>query len=267
MNSTLSRIGSQHAINSSNNWLVRLVTLIIWMLTLICVVYWGVKFTKLKAISAIPTAIVPAKAVETQTVAKLLGTNGAIGSNPRSMVANANFVLHGVANTNTGGGIALIAVDGKPAKPYPVGSQLTELWKLKTLSRTGVVLVGSKSNAEEMSLILQPRQPTTGIVVNANSAVANTTNNPRIPLPQRNNVAVPNNSIPALQNQSAINSGAAASSSGLNSTQAARAVSKYATQESTTTPVGSVVQVEELNTSNTINRTLSSTTADTTNLK
>lgn len=266
MNSKLSRIGSNQTFSTGNNWLVRLVTFAIWMFVLLCVVYWGFKFTKFKPISAIPAGIVPVKVVETQAVAQLLGSSGCIGNKPISTAINANFVLHGIANTNSGGGIALIAVDGKPAKPHGVGSQITELWKLKSLSRTGVTLVSSKSSAEEMSLTLQARQPTTGIVVNTNSANASS-NTPRIPLPMRNNAVEPNNSTPGASNPSESNSGASASVSGLLPSPSVRAVSKYTSQDTNTTPVGSMAQVEQLNAPLTSSRALSSTSADKSSMK
>ena len=266
MKSNLSQIGYQQAINSGNKWLVRLVTLTVWMLALLCAVYWGLKFIKLNQISATPTAIVPAKVVETQAVAQLLGSIGTIESKQINAAVNTSLVLHGIANTNSGGGIALIAVDGKPAKPHGVGSQITELWKLKSLSRTGVTLVSSKSSAEQMSLTLQARQSTTGIIVNTNSANV-ASNTPRIPLPMRNNAVDPNNSILGASNPSASTSGAAASASGLIPSSSVRAVSKYANQDTNTTPVGSMAQVEQLNAPLTSSRSLPSTSADTTSLK
>ncbi|HMS25834.1 MAG TPA: hypothetical protein PKC80_00450 [Burkholderiaceae bacterium] len=266
MKSNLSRIGYQQAFNLRNKWLARLVTLTVWMFVLLSVFYWGLKFTKLNSISATPAPLVPAKVVETQAVALLLGSVGTNGSKPINTNSNSNLLLLGTANTNSGGGIALIAVEGKPAKPYEVGSQITEVWKLKSLSRSGVTLVSRKSNAEEIFLALQPRQSTTGITVNTNSANSGS-NTPRIPLPLRNNAVDPNNSIPGNSNPSASNSGAAASASGLIPSQSVRAVSKYTTQDTIAAPARSVAQVEQLNAPLASNRANSSTSADVMSLK
>jgi len=264
MKSNLSQNVYQNDIDTRKKWLVRMVTLTVWMCALLCAVYWGLKFTKTNQISATAAAIVPAKVAETQAVAQFLGVYGA--SERRQFVASGstNLVLQGIANTDAGGGVALIAVEGKPAKAYRVGSEITEMWKLKSLSRTGAILVSSKSNAEELPLTIQAKQPTTGIIISTNPAHTSS-NSPRLPLPIRQNATDQNSTASSSSNTA--NLGAVASVSEPLSTQPMRAVSKYANQDTNTSSVGPVAQVERLNAPLTYNQSITGNSSNTNSQK
>lgn len=56
-------------------------------------------------------------------------------------LAASRFALTGVVASSSQHGAALIAVDGKPAKPYVVGSRVGEEWVLQSVQPRRAVLV------------------------------------------------------------------------------------------------------------------------------
>lgn len=111
--------------NSHSKWGVRLGTLVFWAAAGATVVYWGLRWSAASSVQALPAIAPAALAVDASAVARLLGAEGpGVGVAPAPVAALANrFVLMGVlSGRSSGGGAALIAVDGKPAKPYRVGA-------------------------------------------------------------------------------------------------------------------------------------------------
>lgn len=149
---------------SSKSWPLRLITLTVWMVAVLCGAYWALKFVTVKPLGATPAATAPAVVVDSLAVAKLLGATHSIAGQAINMPASANFALYGLAMTGSGAGLALIATDGKPAKPYRVGSKVDENWVLKSVSRTGVVLAASVNAPDGMKLELPARRPASMVV-------------------------------------------------------------------------------------------------------
>ena len=73
--------------------------------------------------------------------------------------ASTKFVLFGLANSAGGQGVALIALDGKPAKPYRVGSLVADDLILKSICKTGVILATSLKSPDGVTLELPERKP------------------------------------------------------------------------------------------------------------
>jgi len=119
-------------------WLVRGGTFAVWALALASVVYWGLKATSAPGgpVAAVQTDNRPP--VDAAVVARLLGARSA----PAPMVANVagRFSLAGVLAGAQHGGAALIAVDGKPAKPYRVGSVVDDGLVLQSVAPRRAVL-------------------------------------------------------------------------------------------------------------------------------
>ena len=76
-----------------------------------------------------------------QVVARLLG-GGRTAAAPVEIAAS-RFKLLGVVADLAKGGYALIAIDGKPAKPYQVGAQLDEALVLQSVSKRSAALAPS----------------------------------------------------------------------------------------------------------------------------
>ena len=122
--------------NSYSKWGVRLGTLALWALAGTSVVYWGLRLSA-RPVGLMVPAVAPAPvAPDAQAMARLLGVptgDAAFAQAPVASLAS-RFALIGVlAGRSSGGGAALIAVDGKPAKPFRVGAAVDEGLVLQSL--------------------------------------------------------------------------------------------------------------------------------------
>lgn len=114
---------------SPATWSVRGATFALWALAAASAVFWGLKLSgsgsRVTAPAAAPR---PVAAVDPAAIARLLGSTPAAAAMPVAAASVASrFQLVGVAaGASSGGGAAVIAVDGKPARPYRVGSAIDE---------------------------------------------------------------------------------------------------------------------------------------------
>lgn len=113
-----------------NPWLPRTGSFAVWLLAAGCAVYWGLKLPAVSTSApAAPVAAGPAAPADPAAVARLLGATPAVaGAGPvaAAPAQSTRFALVGVVSARSKGGAALIAVDGKPAKPYRVGAQVED---------------------------------------------------------------------------------------------------------------------------------------------
>ena len=108
---------------SHQPWGVRLGTLAIWALAAASAAYWGLRLTARPPGMPAPTAAPAPVAADMQAMARLLGAVTAQTPQAAAAPVSSRFALVGVlAGQQGGSGAALIAVDGKPAKPYRVGA-------------------------------------------------------------------------------------------------------------------------------------------------
>jgi general secretion pathway protein C len=111
------------------SWIVRGATFALWALAAGSAAYWGLKLS-----AGTPPANAPVAAprqvgpVDPMAMARLLGSTPQTAAAPAPVVALASRLqLVGVAaGARSGGGAAVISVDGKPARPYRVGSVIEE---------------------------------------------------------------------------------------------------------------------------------------------
>lgn len=141
--------------------LARLSALTLWALVAATAVFWG--FRLLVRAPAVPgnAVAVSAGAAATGDLARLLGAPPAEA--PTEVVVNeasSRFKLIGVMAPKTIGsdappnyGVALIAVDGKPAKAFPVGATLDGTLVLQSVSLRSASL-GPAEGAVSMKLEL-----------------------------------------------------------------------------------------------------------------
>ena len=122
--------------NSYSKWGVRLGTLALWALAGASVVYWGLRLSVRPVGLTVPVVAPAAAAPDAQAMARLLGVPAAGAAAARAPAASltSRFALIGVlAGRSSGGGAALIAVDGQPAKPFRVGAVVDEGLVLQSL--------------------------------------------------------------------------------------------------------------------------------------
>ena len=127
-------------------WSVRLATLALWALAGASVVYWGLRLSAQPA-AGVPAGAPPAVAApDAQALARLLGAGPSVSAAAPALSPVSRFVLVGVlAGRQSGAGAALIAIDGKPAKPYRVGAQVDDGLVLQSVgAREARLGAGSK---------------------------------------------------------------------------------------------------------------------------
>ncbi|ODU59808.1 MAG: general secretion pathway protein C [Comamonadaceae bacterium SCN 68-20] len=109
-------------------WGLRLATFALWVLAGASLVYWGLRLTQRPLPPAAAAAPPAVPAPDAQALGVLLGvlsaTAVAAATAPEAVPASRFALVGVVAGRRSGGGAALIAVDGKPPKPYRVGAQV-----------------------------------------------------------------------------------------------------------------------------------------------
>jgi general secretion pathway protein C len=124
-------------------------------------VYWGLKLTaRGGAGTAVPVAAPRTAApVDPVALARLLGASPAAVQTPVASAAS-RFALAGVVASATHRGAALISIDGKPAKPYRIGSVVDEPLVLKSVEGRKAVLAEKADGPAVVTLELPPpRKP------------------------------------------------------------------------------------------------------------
>lgn len=145
--------------NPGQRWGVRLSTLLLWALAAASLVYWGLRLSSAPAGLAVPAVASAPPAPDAQALARLLGALPAqAAAVPQvSSASPGRLVLVGVlAGQRSGGGAALIAVDGQPAKPFRVGKVIDGGLVLQSLGTREARLGASKDAPTTLTLELPP---------------------------------------------------------------------------------------------------------------
>jgi general secretion pathway protein C len=144
---------------TSATWTVRGATFALWALAAASAMYWGLK---LGATSRPVNAPVPAPrqvaAADPAAIARLLGsTPTAAAASMAAPSLASRFQLVGVAaGERSGGGAAVIAVDGKPARPYKVGAMIEEGLLLQAVRGRTATLAAETTGQPVLVLELPP---------------------------------------------------------------------------------------------------------------
>jgi general secretion pathway protein C len=124
-------------------WTVRGATFALSALAMASAVAWGLQLGGSGRTVAVPVASVrPVPAADPAAIARLLGGAPAAAglSAPVATLASRFQLMGVVAGVQSGGGAALIAVDGKPAKPFRVGANVDEGMVLQSVRGRQAVL-------------------------------------------------------------------------------------------------------------------------------
>jgi general secretion pathway protein C len=187
--------------SDANSWTLRLFTLLVWLLVGLCTAYWAFKFVTTKTVEATAALATPSVVVDSKAVAKLLGATDNVAKQSITTAASTKFVLFGLAATAGGKGVALIALDGKPARPYRVGSVVADDLVLKSISKTGVILAASLSATDGVTLELPERKPINTTAIAAVNQIAIPPASPPaspLPAPPRFPAMNPNGAVPTV---------------------------------------------------------------------
>lgn len=118
----------------------------VWALAALSATYWVLKFAGANSPSVSVASVAgPAPASDPVNIAKVFGPPVAVASaplpnTPPAIDPSARFSLLGVVADRGNAGVALISVEGKAARPYRVGSQITDTYLLKSVSTRSATL-------------------------------------------------------------------------------------------------------------------------------
>ena len=110
-------------------WPVRGATFALWALAAGSVVFWGLKLGGgSRTVNAPPLPARPVAAADPVAIARVLGglPSATAVAAPAAPLASRFQLLGVAAGARSGQGAAIIAVDGKPGRPYRVGSVVDE---------------------------------------------------------------------------------------------------------------------------------------------
>lgn len=112
----------------TSNWTVRGLTFVVWAAAAASAAYWVMKFAGSDpSVPRVAAATRQAAPADPMVVARLLGhTTGASPAAAAQAPTSSRLTLLGVVADRSQHGAALIAVDGKPAKPFRVGTAIEE---------------------------------------------------------------------------------------------------------------------------------------------
>ena len=153
------------------NWIIRLATFLLWLVAAASAVYWALKFVQGTSAPANAAVVAPASAagIDTAALAKGLGGGAPISAAARpeavavSSINAARFVLTGVVLGKSGRqSLALIAVDGKPARPYRIGAPVADGVVLKSVQSRQALLATDLAVPASVTLEL-PKQASVAV--------------------------------------------------------------------------------------------------------
>lgn len=143
---------------ASPRWPVATTTLGLWALAAASVVFWGLRLAApADAMVPPPVARAPAASIDPTAVARMLGVVTAKTAVAAAPEAASRFALLGVVADTAQHGAALIAVDGKPARPYRVGTMLVDGFVLQSVGPRSAALGGSFDGPTALTLELPVR--------------------------------------------------------------------------------------------------------------
>ncbi|MEJ8838998.1 type II secretion system protein N [Ramlibacter sp. AN1133] len=141
-------------------WIVRGATFALWALAAGSAAYWGLKLSSSTRSVAAPVAVArQVGPVDPVALARMLGSTPAAAAAPAPVIAlSSRFQLLGVAaGARSGGGAAVIAVDGKPARSYRVGSTIDEGLVLQSVHGRQAVIAARDGRPVLTLELPQPR--------------------------------------------------------------------------------------------------------------
>ncbi|MDB5874061.1 MAG: hypothetical protein JWQ07_3503 [Ramlibacter sp.] len=141
--------------NMHSRWMVAGATFALWALVAASAVYWGLKFTSRGAGSSVSAPAARfAPPPDPAVVARLLGASSAAAAVAPVASLSSRFVLVGVVASRSHNGAALIAVDGRPAKPFRVGTAVDEGLLLQSVESRRATLAASAGGQPVVTLEL-----------------------------------------------------------------------------------------------------------------
>ncbi|AMO23442.1 hypothetical protein GCM10027034_40620 [Ramlibacter solisilvae] len=145
--------------NWGNRWAVAGGTFMLWGLVAASAVYWAMKLIDGGPVVPPATAARTSAPVDPAAVARLLGSSPEAPAAAAAPSLASRFSLLGVvAGRAQQGTAALIAVDGRPPRPYRVGAQVDEGLVLQSVEPRRVALGATPGGPPALTLELPLRK-------------------------------------------------------------------------------------------------------------
>ena len=142
--------------NPHSPWWPRIATFLVWVAATASLAFWGLKWSGTGV--KVPNVAAPGSGggapSDPQAVARMLGA-GAWGA-PVVTAAASRYALLGVVAGPHGAGVALISVDGKPARPFEVGATVDAPLLLKAVASRQATLASGVEAPTAVTLELPP---------------------------------------------------------------------------------------------------------------
>ena len=143
---------------ASPRWPAATATTALWALAAASVVFWGLRLAApADALAPPPVADTPQAAPDPAAVARMLGAVSTPAAAAATPEAASRFALLGVVADAGQQGVALIAVDGKPPRPFRVGATVADGYVLQSLEARAAALGASAGSAPAFTLQLPTR--------------------------------------------------------------------------------------------------------------
>ena len=141
--------------HSFGTWWLRIATFLLAALAAASAAYWVLKWTAAAAPTSIvaPTAGAPTQA-DPQLVARLLGGGQSATATAVVDRSASRFKLTGVVASGDKSGYALIATDGQAARPYRVGTAVSDNLMLQSVATRSAALAPSLDGPPAFTLEL-----------------------------------------------------------------------------------------------------------------
>jgi general secretion pathway protein C len=148
-------------VTTLNPWPPRLAAFVLALLLAASVVFWVLRWPTREAGPALPLPMgsMEVPAASATLLARLLGAGSTAADTVAAPDAASRFRLTGIVGLGGGQGVALLAVDGKPPRPYRVGSELEQGLMLQSVEPKRVALASDAKAPVLFRLELAPRQP------------------------------------------------------------------------------------------------------------
>ncbi|MDH6592962.1 general secretion pathway protein C [Variovorax sp. TBS-050B] len=145
---------------SAARWHAPLATTGLWALAAGAAVFWGLRLAS-PAQAIAPAATLPRAPVsaDADAVARLFGALPVEQAAPAAPEAASRFALSGVVADPSNQGAALISIDGKPPRPFRVGSRVGEGYVLQSVGVRAATLGTSADGPAAFTLQLPVRAP------------------------------------------------------------------------------------------------------------
>jgi general secretion pathway protein C len=139
-------------------WPAATSTAVLWALAAGSIVFWGLRLSAPADSLAPPAVPAAAAAPDPVAVARSLGVIQLETRVAATPDAASRFALLGVVVDSDQRGAALIAVDGRPPRPFRVGAQLADGYVLQSLDRRAIG-IGARVDAPPAFTIELPLRP------------------------------------------------------------------------------------------------------------